>query len=119
MITGTGIDLVELHRIERLMNKNDKFINRILTEREKEQLNKFDHIKRKVEYIAGRFAAKEAFSKAIGTGIGSEVSFQSIEILPDQYGRPRIFKGGTLDENAHISLSHSKDYAIAQVIIEK
>ncbi|MGP4071482.1 holo-ACP synthase [Piscibacillus sp. B03] len=119
MIIGTGIDLVELHRIERLINKGDQFIRRILTDRERDKLESYTHQKRKVEYIAGRFAVKEAYSKAMGTGIGRHLSFQSIEIIADEYGRPQLFENGIFKEGAHVSISHSKEYAVAQVIIEK
>jgi holo-[acyl-carrier protein] synthase len=68
-----------------------------------------------VEFLAGRFAAKEAFSKAMGTGIGKDLSFLDIEIAVDPLGKPVIVKP---DVNAHLSISHSRDYAVAQVVIE-
>ncbi|SER13347.1 holo-ACP synthase [Piscibacillus halophilus] len=119
MIIGTGIDLVELNRIERLMNKNDKLVHRILSVREREKLSQYMNQKRKIEFLAGRFAAKEAYSKALGTGIGSQLSFQSIEIVSNEVGRPQIIYKGEVQTSAHVSISHSKEYAVAQVIIEK
>ncbi|HLR92113.1 MAG TPA: holo-ACP synthase [Atopostipes sp.] len=116
MIQGIGIDLVELERIEAALSRRENFYTRILTEKEQmhfRQLSKH----RQVEFLAGRFAAKEAFSKALGTGIGSQLSFQDIEILPSEVNKPiavsKVFSG-----TIHLSISHSKTYAIAQVILE-
>jgi holo-[acyl-carrier protein] synthase len=116
MIIGIGIDIVELERIEQLMMKNEKFIDRILTEEEKAIFSKLSP-KRKVEFVAGRFAAKEAYAKAIGTGIGKNVSFHDIQIMNDDNGKP-IAVSNVKDCRIHVSISHSRDYAIAQVIIE-
>jgi len=115
MIRGIGIDIIELSRIEEIMKKQIKFIDRILTPNEK---NRFEAVggKRKVEFLAGRFAAKEAFSKANGTGIGKDLSFLDIEIGTDAFGKPFIVKP---EVKAHLSISHSKEYAVAQVIIEE
>ncbi|WP_456276985.1 holo-ACP synthase [Bacillus sp. AK128] len=115
MIKGIGIDIIEINRIELLSEKNQKFANRILTENEKAAFTLLNG-RRKNEFLAGRFAAKEAFSKAMGTGIGKGLQFTDIEISQDQLGKPYIskpFVGGV-----HLSISHSKEYAVAQVIIE-
>ncbi|KYD25306.1 holo-ACP synthase [Geobacillus sp. NFOSA3] len=117
MIIGIGIDIVELERIEQLMMKNEKFIDRILTEEEKRIFFQLSP-KRKVEFLAGRFAAKEAYAKAIGTGIGKNVSFHDIQIMNDDNGKPIVVSNGK-DCRIHVSISHSRDYAIAQVIIER
>lgn len=117
MIKGIGIDICELKRIEAILQKQPKFVNRILTDQEKLYLEELTE-KRKVEFLAGRFAAKEAFSKARGTGIGSDLSFLDIEIHKDEKGKPFIFKPQNKGEIAYLSISHSKDYAVAQVIIE-
>jgi len=115
MIVGIGIDIIELARIEKFV-EHEKFIDRILTEKEKNLLARLSE-RRRVEFLAGRFAAKEAYAKALGTGIGKNVSFQDIEIMNDEYGKPIVIS--TLDEHRiHVSISHSRDYAIAQVIIE-
>lgn len=115
MIIGTGIDIVELYRIEQLIQRQKKFVNRILTNDEKEVFIKLSE-HRKVEFLAGRFAAKEAYSKAVGTGIGKSLSFLDIEITANNLGKPFIKKPS--DYKVHLSISHSKEYAIAQVIIE-
>ncbi len=72
--------------------------------------------RRQVEFLAGRFSAKEAFSKAAGTGIGKNLSFIDIEIESDALGKPMIVKPKV---HAHLSISHSREYAVAQVIIEE
>ncbi|HJV16283.1 MAG TPA: holo-ACP synthase [Bacillales bacterium] len=115
MIKGIGIDIIELSRIQEIIFKQKKFIDRILTENEKQTYEKLSD-RRKVEFLGGRFAAKEAFSKANGTGIGKQLSFLDIEIGNDPFGKPVIYKP---EIQAHLSISHSKEYAIAQVIIEE
>ncbi|MFZ3590200.1 holo-ACP synthase [Bacillus sp. DJP31] len=115
MIKGIGIDIIEIHRVEDLAARMPKFVQRILTERE---IKKYEWLqgKRKAEYLAGRFAAKEAFSKAMGTGIGKGLQFTDIEIVQDPLGKPFFSKPFT--EGTYLSISHSKEYAVAQVIIE-
>lgn len=115
MIKGIGIDIIELSRVQEIITRQNKFIDRILTDKEKKTFEKLPDF-RKVEFLGGRFAAKEAFSKANGTGIGKQVSFLDIEIETDSLGKPFINKPKVL---AHLSISHSKEYAIAQVIIEE
>ncbi|CAH2714507.1 MULTISPECIES: holo-ACP synthase [Neobacillus] len=115
MIKGIGIDIIELSRVQEIINRQRKFVDRVLTSNEK---GKFEELSehRKVEFLAGRFAAKEAFSKAAGTGIGKELSFLDIEIGTDDSGKPFFAKP---DVPAHLSISHSRDYAVAQVVIEE
>ncbi|MBM7655688.1 holo-ACP synthase [Neobacillus cucumis] len=114
MIKGIGIDIIELKRVREIISRQRKLVDRILTENEK---NMFEDLSdaRKVEFLAGRFAAKEAFSKAFGTGIGTELSFLDIEIEIDLSGKPFFTKP---DVQAHLSISHSREYAVAQVVIE-
>ncbi len=116
MIIGIGIDLIELNRIERLLRRQPRFVERVLTERERER-NRMLSQKRQVEYVAGRFAAKEAFSKAVGTGISEAYSWQDIEVLNEANGQPVL--RANVDATVHISISHSESYAIAQVILER
>jgi holo-[acyl-carrier protein] synthase len=114
MIKGIGIDIIELHRIRELINKQSKLVDRILTVNEKKRYEDLSEA-RKVEFLAGRFAAKEAFSKAFGTGIGKELSFQDIEIETDSSGKPFFQKP---EVQSHLSISHSREYAVAHVVIE-
>ena len=116
MIKGTGIDITEIDRIAALLQRKPNFVNRILTDRE---MKKYQQLSghRKTEFLAGRFAAKEAFSKALGTGIGASLSFLDIEIGYEGQGKPCILK--PFSEGVHLSITHSKQYAFAQVIIEE
>lgn len=115
MITGIGIDIIELNRIEEMIVRQKKFIDRILTTVEKADFEKLSD-RRKVEFLAGRFAAKEAFAKAVGTGIGKELSFLDIEVQSNALGKPLFSKPKS--PSAHLSISHSREYAVAQVVIE-
>jgi holo-[acyl-carrier protein] synthase len=112
MIHGIGVDIIELSRIERAMKRNARFVERILTTQERAALQNMSD-SRKIEHVAGRFAAKEAFVKASGI---KEASWMDIEILNDSTGKPIMT--GPIDETIHVSISHSQAYAVAQVIIE-
>lgn len=116
MISGIGIDIIELERIQQAVLRKKRFIDRILTNREKKVYHHFKKEQRKLEFLAGRFAAKEAFAKATGKGIG-KLSFQHIEILSETKGAPIIKVEGYDSETIFLSISHSKHYAVAQVII--
>jgi holo-[acyl-carrier protein] synthase len=116
MIKGIGLDIVEIGRIQQLVERQPKLIKRILTANEQDHLASMTG-SRSVEFIAGRFAAKEAFAKANGTGIGHSLSFQDIEISKDPHGKPFFSKPD--GKNAHLSITHSREFAAAQVIIEE
>lgn len=116
MIQGIGVDLIELERIKELLAGQKRFPKRILTASEHKHYNQLSP-HRQIEFLAGRFAAKEAFSKAMGTGIGHKVSFQDIEILPNKKNKP-IAKSTLFSGTIHVSISHSKIYAIAQILLE-
>ncbi|WP_041139111.1 holo-ACP synthase [Beduini massiliensis] len=103
-----GVDIVDL---KRLNIHNRHFIERILTPSERELFEQKKTDQQKAEFLGGRFAAKEAYSKALGTGIGP-ISFQQIEVLNDELGKPYL--NGV---NAKISISHEKEYAVAFVVI--
>jgi holo-[acyl-carrier protein] synthase len=116
MIKGIGLDIVEIGRIRELLGRQPKFVKRILTEREEDMFLSLSE-GRRIEYVAGRFAAKEAYSKAYGTGIGTVLSFQDIEICKDGNGKPYFSKPeGT---TAHLSITHSREFAAAQVVMEE
>ncbi|QFG00511.1 holo-ACP synthase [Psychrobacillus glaciei] len=116
MITGIGLDITELNRIISIKTKTKKFEERILTMKEIEQMKELSEY-RQIEFLAGRFAAKEAFAKAKGTGIGRECSFQDIEIIRESSGKPSLyFKGEQV--NGFLSITHTKEYAAAQVILQ-
>lgn len=116
MIKGIGMDIVEIDRIQAIVDRQPKFISRILTEQESLRYSKLKG-NRRYEYFAGRYAAKEAFSKAWGTGIGKELSFLDIEISAEPNGKPYFSK--PLMNGVHLSITHSKEFAAAQVVIEE
>ncbi|WP_433746602.1 holo-ACP synthase [Falsibacillus pallidus] len=116
MIKGIGMDIVELERIRHLEEKQPRFSGRVLTENEI-RIYRGLNGQRRTEYLAGRFAAKEAFSKAWGSGIGKDLSFQDMETAYDEKGKPVFIK--PIDKGVHLSITHSKEYAAAQVIIEE
>lgn len=117
MISGIGLDITELDRIAELDNKSDKFRNRILTTEEQRYYESLSS-HRRIEFLAGRFAAKEAFAKALGTGIGPTCSFLDIAILPDDKGAPILYFNGNLVDG-FVSITHTKTVAAAQVILQK
>ena len=120
MIKGVGIDIIEVKRIREIMEKHgDRFFQRILTDTEIAYCKTFS----KPElHFAGRFAAKEAYSKSIGTGIGKEYSWKDIEILNDNKGKP--FINHTKDNEFSklkfkVSISHTEEYGCAVVTCEE
>ena len=123
MITGTGIDLVEVARIRELLTRHaDRFKQRTFTAGE---IAYCDACADPAIHYAARFAAKEAAAKALGTGLWYEagVNWTDIEVTRAESGRPSlVFHHNaaklTSELRAHLSLSHTKDHAIAQVILE-
>ncbi|MEG9431669.1 holo-ACP synthase [Terriglobus sp. ADX1] len=124
MIVGTGVDLTEISRIQDSVNRfADRFLNRIYTPRE---IAYCMRKKNSAESLAARFAAKEAGAKALGTGISRGVSWREIEVTHLPGGRPTLLFHGRAAERAatmgvtaaHLSLSHGRDLAIAQVVLE-
>jgi len=115
LIAGIGLDIVELDRIAKLDDHSEKFRLRILTV---EELKIFDKLTnhRRVEFLAGRFAAKEAYAKANGTGIGVACNFTDIEVLPEPSGKPVLYFKKRL-VSGFVSITHTKTVAAAQVIL--
>lgn len=116
MIKGIGIDAVEIPRIKRIIEEKPRFAQRILTENELSQYQQLKG-KRQAEYLAGRYACKEAFSKAWGTGIGA-VSFHDIEVLTSENGAP-IVASSPFQGEVFVSITHTDDLAFAQIILEE
>lgn len=115
MIKGIGTDITEISRIEKAC-QNEKFIKRIYTENE---IKEYIRRNKNITYLAGRFAAKEAVSKALGTGMRN-IFFKDIEILSDSLGKPYVVTVGKLENMViHISVSHSKENAVAFCVIEE
>ncbi|WP_461209526.1 holo-[acyl-carrier-protein] synthase [Desulfocurvus sp. DL9XJH121] len=122
MIVGLGLDVVEVDRIERALEKfGDRFLGRVLTDLERDQMRG-----NPVRYVAVRFAAKEAASKALGTGFSNGVFFGNIEIRRQESGKPELFFLGEAQDvfrslgaaRALISLTHGRDTAAAVVVLD-
>lgn len=113
MIKGIGVDTVKLARIERAIQRSH-LEKRVLTPAEYEHFVGLN-IKRQVEFLAGRFAAKEAFSKAWGTGIGA-VAFKDLEVLNNKEGAP-YFTYSPHDGQVHLSITHTDQLATAFVVL--
>ena len=133
MILGIGTDIVNIGRIEKSIKRQELFVDRILTPMETIAF-KESPTALKPAFLAKRFAAKEAVSKALGTGIGRGVSFQHIHIEHDDFGKPKVAltdgalqRAESLASNVglfatkpltHISISDESEYAIAYCVIE-
>lgn len=119
MIYGIGIDITEIARIRKIRLKGDAFAKKVLTEHEFLVYHGLRD-KRQDEFLAGRFSAKESYSKALGTGIGHKVSFQDLEIIDNQRGKPELLKHPYFNElNAFVSISHTDELVMTEVILEK
>lgn len=123
MIYGIGTDIAKVNRFEKWVNNPD-FIARFFNENE---IMEKGSIYAKCEHYAARFAAKEAFSKALGTGI-ADFSLKDVYITNNREGKPilniennakKILQERCGDNNLFVSLSHEKEFAVAFVIIEK
>lgn len=122
MIIGIGTDIIEIERIEKAIKTNKHFLDKLFTENE---IILFENKAMRTEVIAGNFAAKEAISKALGTGVRG-FSFKDIEILRDELGKPvaklnekveRVLKNKVY--NLNISISHNNLSAIAFAVLEE
>lgn len=116
MILGTGVDITEVNRLKKAIEKwGNAFLSRVFTPAE------INNARKRVSYyqhLAGRFAAKEAVFKAVGD---KDLGWQDLEIMNDEDGKPYcVFlgkRGESLD--VHISISHVKNYAVANAVAEK
>lgn len=124
MIVGIGIDIIEIDRIRSIYQRHkERFANRILTSAE--QAYVFQHADPGAR-LAGRWAAKEAALKALGTGLAQGIRWRDVEILPDENGKPILTFHARAAELAaelsakcfHVSITHDQTSAFAQVILE-
>ena len=124
-ILGIGVDIIENNRIKKSI-QNNKFKTRVYSSNE---LKLSKNVKNKVAYFSKRFAAKEAFSKALGTGFSENLNFKDIEIVSDKKGKPKYAKNKKIIKivqkkykikkfNSFLSLSDEKDYSTAFAIIQ-
>ena len=116
MIAGLGIDITEIDRVQVAVKKTPRFVAKVLTPGEQAQLAKLNG-RRVAEYIAGRFSVKEAFAKAMGTGIGRAFSFQDVEIIDNQHGKPVATRSPFVGR-VHVSISHTATLVMTEVILE-
>ena len=125
MIVGIGVDLVDLERIRRMIERyEDRFLDRILTAGEKAYCARH---RDRTPPVAARFAAKEAVLKALGTGLDHGIRWCDVEVVRGTSGPPRIelhaaaaahAKGMSID-HVHISLTHDRGAAVAMVVLER
>lgn len=118
-LQGIGTDIIEIERIRLSIERHGQhFLNRLFTQKEQDYCYQFKDF---APHFAGRFAAKEAVAKALGTGFGADLSWQDIEVIPDERGQPQV----RLSEKANqrfrcphllLSISHSSSQAIAFAI---
>lgn len=129
MIYGIGTDIIQIPRIEAALSRHgDRFAERILGP---EELVKYHHRKAKIaargiRFLATRFAAKEAFSKAIGIGLKMPMTWRAMQTLNAPSGKPVVVTSGVLEEFmlkngliAQVSITDEVEYAVAFVIVEK
>ena len=123
-IIGTGIDIVEIARIKKSLERfEENFAEKILHD---EELKEFEKATNKPAFLAKRFAVKEAFVKALGTGIRDHVSWRKMYVIHDEKGKPSLafaedfanqIEADSLD--IHISISDEQNYVVAQALISK
>lgn len=124
MIVGIGFDLIDVSRVAKLVKSNDSYLHKVFTEEEM----KYSRDKSgEAQHFAARFAAKEAFMKALGTGWREGISFNEIGVVNNELGKPDLFLSGKAAEklsqlgvtSVKLSLTHLPDIAGAFVILEK
>ncbi len=123
MVVGLGIDIVEVRRISQALQSGDTMAKRVFTPPELEyclgRKNRYQH-------FAGRFAAKEAALKALGTGWQEGIRWQDVEVVPGEKGKPELNFYGRAKEifeargarSAFVTITHASEYAVAAVVLE-
>ena len=125
MILSIGIDITEVYRIRETIARTPRFVERVYTASEREYCESKGTAA--AQSYAGRFAAKEAFLKALKTGWRGKITWQDIEVVSDKDGVPTLNVTGEaqniLNERGathiHLSISHTSEHAVAEVILEK
>ena len=127
MIYGIGTDLLYVPRIAQVMQRfGARFSDRILGQTERQRLAQFTDAKQLSLYVAKRFAVKEAYAKALGTGVGKDFTWHDIALSNDKNGKPCCIPGATFAQTlaqlgivaSHVSLSDERDYVLAFVTLE-
>jgi holo-[acyl-carrier protein] synthase len=125
VIISIGIDIIEVARIREVLLRTPRFVERVYTRTEREYCDSRGAVS--AQHYAARFAAKEAALKALQTGWRGGISWQDVEILARQSGAPYlVFTGQVLEvfekfgaTQTHLSMSHTSQHAIAQVVLER
>ncbi len=123
MIFGIGTDIIDVKRVEKMVTRGKQYLETIFTEKEMEYC---EAKARKSEHYAARYAAKEAILKALGTGWRGGLAYSDVEIINEELGQPQVQVRGKVKnffdhhqiQKTLISLSHTKEIAIAVVILE-
>ena len=121
-ILGHGVDVIECPRVQKLLEEHgDRFLKRVFTDHELDYCHKH---KESTQHLAGRFAAKEAVLKALGTGMRGRMKWTDVEIANDDLGKPEITLSGESADVAEqkgvcrvlVSISHTREHAVASAI---
>ncbi|HHS13853.1 MAG TPA: holo-[acyl-carrier-protein] synthase [bacterium] len=127
MILGTGVDIIEIERVARIIEQyGDPFCQRLFTAREREYCSSLGSAKSRAQCYAARFAAKESFFKALGTGLRGGLKWTDVAVVHDERGKPVLYVEKEAEKRIrearisvmHVSLSHERTHAIAVVILE-
>lgn len=122
MILGLGTDIIEIERLRTSIERHGlHFLNRLFTQKEQDYCYRFQD---PAPHFAGRFAAKEAIAKALGTGFGAELAWHDIEIINNELGKPIVHLAQALKQKhnsvqVHLSISHCVNYAMATAILTR
>jgi holo-[acyl-carrier protein] synthase len=126
MILGVGMDLVDIARFEKMADReNDLLAARLLSDNEQIAFMALTGVRRRAEWLAGRFAAKEALMKALGLALPQGIGMRDIEVLPDYLGKPVIVLSEAVRRQieapcaCHLSITHTAATAGAVVVVEQ
>ena len=128
MVFGIGIDILEVERIQKQLERSKpRFCEMVYTRNELEYCLKKANSRVQAQCLAGRFSAKEAFLKALGTGLRDGIGWKDIEVMPNSQGQPTmVLKDQALRilqtlgiTSWHVSISHTRQWATAVVVLEK
>ena len=123
MVVGLGVDIVEVDRIRKALENQPKMVQKVFTAQEAEYCTTR---KNQYQHFAGRFAAKEAALKALGTGWAEGIRWRDVEVSSEPSGQPYLHFHGKAEEvfeslsagNAFLTITHARTYAVAVVILE-
>ena len=120
MIRGLGNDIIEISRMRSSIERHGlHFLNRLFSQKEQDYCYRFQDPS---PHFAGRFAAKEAIAKALGTGFGAHLAWHDVEIINDEQGKPVVYLSTAVQEKHNnpkilLSISHCNEYAMATAIL--